>query len=133
MSTEEKRFRGVSIKKELIDQVEEFITDNPEYKGVADFIHESIRVHMHTIRQKNKKRFQHLNKGEVVRIIENNKDGSIKTVADLYFKQPGLIYCDHCESTDCEHIQFALTVTDIREIIQNLNKKTGWNIELPDT
>jgi metal-responsive CopG/Arc/MetJ family transcriptional regulator len=132
LAEEEKRFRGVSLKKELVDQVEEFVASNPEYKNIADFIHEATRSKMQQIRESRKQRFEHLNQGEVVRIIEHNIDGSTKAVADIYFKQPHIVFCDYCKSTDCAHIDFALKVEKIRETIEGLNKKPGWVIELPD-
>lgn len=77
-------------------------------------------------------RFEHLNQGEVVRIIEHNTNGTTRAVADLYFKQPNIIFCDYDKKTDCAHIRFALTIPKIRDTIEKLNKKKGWNIELPE-
>jgi len=132
MPSEAKGFRGVSIKKELVDELEAFIVTHPEYKGNADFIHEAIRVRMQQIRESKKKRFEHLNMGENVKIIEHNPDGTIKAVADIYFKQPNEIRCENCKTTACEHIEYMLSVPKIREVIKGLNKRPGWNIELTD-
>jgi metal-responsive CopG/Arc/MetJ family transcriptional regulator len=76
-------------------------------------------------------RFEYLDQNDAVIIIEHNPDGSTKTIAGLYFKQPNIIFCDYDHSIDCEHIRFALTVPKIRKTIEELNKKEGWNIKLP--
>lgn len=45
MPKQDEGFRGVSIKKELIDAVEMFIKQNPDlgYKSVADLVTDAIR------------------------------------------------------------------------------------------
>ena len=49
-------------------------------------------------------------------------------IADIRFSPKG-IYCELDESEKCGHIEFALTVPEIKEIIRNKRKK-GW--KLPD-
>ena len=41
----EEGFRGISLKKELVDAVEKFIDDNPDagYKNIAEFIADAVR------------------------------------------------------------------------------------------
>ncbi len=48
-----KDFRGISIKKDLIDSVEQFIKDHPEagYKSVADLVQEAVRVRIQEIKK----------------------------------------------------------------------------------
>jgi hypothetical protein len=43
---------------------------------------------------------------------------------------PQGIKCDHCETDNCEHVKYALTQTNVQEILKE-KKKEGWN--LPDT
>jgi len=45
------KWRGISLKKELIDEIEEFIKERKEYKSVSDFVQEAIRVRMQEIRK----------------------------------------------------------------------------------
>jgi Arc/MetJ-type ribon-helix-helix transcriptional regulator len=129
MPGQDSRFRGVSLKNGLVDEVEKFVKEHHEYKNTADFIHEAVRVRIEELRKEesNKKttRFEHFNMGaNGVRIT----DRKIKLIADIYFKPQG-IFCDLDKTDDCEHIDFALTVPEIREIIRQ-HKKEGW--KLPD-
>jgi len=131
VSKEPKDFRGVSLKRELVEQVEEFIKENPQYKNIADFVHEAVRVRMEDIKKitptpKNKlPRFEHFNIGpDGARII----DRQLKKIADVYFKFEG-IYCDLDKTSSCEHIDFALTVPKIQDIIRK-RRREGW--KLPD-
>ncbi len=130
MPGQDSGFRGVSLKNGLVDEVEKFVKEHHEYKNTADFIHEAVRVRIEELRsvESNKKslpRFEHFNMGaNGVRIT----DRKIKLIADIYFKPQG-IFCDLDKADDCEHIDFALTVPEIREIIMK-HKKEGW--KLPD-
>jgi len=70
-------------------------------------------------------RFDHFNMGvHGVRIT----DRQLHRIADIRFKPEG-IYCELDESESCGHIEFALTVPEIKEIIRN-KRKEGW--KLPD-
>ncbi len=70
-------------------------------------------------------RFDHFNMGiHGVRIT----DRQLHRIADISFKPEG-IYCELDESENCQHIEFALTVPEIKEIIRN-KRKDGW--KLPD-
>ena len=131
MSKETKDFRGVSLKRELVEQVEAFVKENPQYKNIADFVHEAVRVRMEDIKKialtpKDKlPRFEHFNIGpDGARIL----DRQINMIADVYFKFEG-IFCDLDKTSNCEHIEFALTVPKIQNIIRK-RRKEGW--KLPD-
>jgi Arc/MetJ-type ribon-helix-helix transcriptional regulator len=130
MPGQDSGFRGVSLKNGLVDEVEKFVKEHHEYKNTADFIHEAVRVRIEELRraESNKKslpRFEHFNmEANGVRIT----DRKIKLIADIYFKPQG-IFCDLDKADDCEHIDFALTVPEIREIIRK-HKKEGW--KFPD-
>lgn len=127
MPKEEKDYRGVSLKRELVDEVERFVKENPSYKGIADFVHEAVRVRMEEIRksqiEKPLPRFEHFNKGtNGVKI----SDRSLHRIADINFKPEG-IFCELCQSSNCEHINFALTVPAIQAIIRR-KRKEGWKL-----
>jgi hypothetical protein len=70
-------------------------------------------------------RFEHFNKGPDGVKITDRKLGKI---ADIYFKPEG-IFCELDQSDDCEHIDFALTIPEIKTIIRK-RRKEGW--KLPD-
>ena len=125
MPKEEQDFRGVSLKRELVEQVEKFVKEHPQYKSKADFVHEAVRVRIAEIKKCEFPRFEHFNKGpDGVRIT----DRQLHRIADIYFKPEG-IFCDLDKSNSCEHIDFALTVPEIQDIIRK-RRKEGW--KLPD-
>jgi len=50
MPNKNEGFRGVSLKAEVVNQVEQFITENPTYRSVAEFVSEAIRLRIEQIR-----------------------------------------------------------------------------------
>ena len=70
-------------------------------------------------------RFDHFNiGGNGVRIT----DRQLHRIADIRFKPDG-IYCELDERDNCEHIEFALTVPEVKELIRD-KRKEDW--KLPD-
>ena len=123
----EQDFRGVSLKRELVEEIEQFIRDFPRYKNKADFVHEAVRIRMEQIRQVQLRRplLTHENLNEDgVRI----HDRIIKQYVDIAFKPQG-IKCGYCGTNDCYHIQFALSVPEIQAVIRK-KRAEGW--ELPN-
>jgi hypothetical protein len=124
--TKNSDYKGVSLKKDLVLQIEKYVDENPEYKSVADFLHEAARLRIEELnKSKLTPRFDHFNINENgVRIT----DRKIGLIAEIYFKPQGM-FCDVDKSNECEHIDFALTVPAIKEVVAK-KKKEGWN--LPD-
>lgn len=58
-----------------------------------------------------------------VRILDRSI-GERGWVVDVYFK-PNKAWCSYCESENCNHVKFALSVPDVQKIL----KKKGWEIE----
>lgn len=50
MPSKSEGFRGVSLKAELVTEVEELIKEFPRYRGVAEFVSEAIRLRMEQVR-----------------------------------------------------------------------------------
>lgn len=70
-------------------------------------------------------RFEQINSDENgVKIL----DREIRKVVDVHFKPSG-ITCTFDQTSDCEHVRFALAQRDIQTIIKK-KKKEGW--KLPD-
>ena len=118
------RFRGVSLQKEIIDAVEKYLKSNPDapYRSVAEFISEAVRRRLEEL-EKIPPRFEHFNLGEHgVRII----DREINWIVDVYFKPEG-IWCDYCQTDNCPHIKYALSIPEIRQIVEK-KRKEGWNL-----
>jgi hypothetical protein len=129
MPKEEKGFRGVSLKSELLSEVERFITEHPEYRGAAEFVSEAIRLRMEELRKIPQPpplpRFDHFNMGtNGVRIT----DRKLHKIADIHFKPEGM-HCELDQTDNCEHIEFALTVPEVKAVIRK-KQKEGW--KLPD-
>ena len=121
-------YRGVSLKKELVEQIEQFVKENPQYKSTADFLHEAARLRIEEAKKaKVSPRFEHFNINDSgVRIT----DRKIGMIAEIYFKPQG-IFCDLDKNSSCEHIDFALTVPAIQQIIKKRIKE-GWKLPEPE-
>jgi len=120
-------FRGVSLKRELVEEVENFVHNYPQYKSIADFVHEAVRIRMEEVRrsyaEKPLPRFEHFNKGpNGVKITDRLQ----QRIADIEFKPKG-IFCELCQKNRCEHINFAYSVPEIRSIIAE-KQKEGWKL-----
>jgi hypothetical protein len=48
---EEKKYRNISLRREFVDQIEEFIKTHPEYSTVTDFINEAARSKFHELKK----------------------------------------------------------------------------------
>jgi hypothetical protein len=122
-------YKGVSLKRELVEQIEQLVEENKQYKSVADFLHEAARLRIEEVNKtKTRPRFEHFNVNDSgVRIT----DRKIGMIAEIYFKPQG-IFCDLDKSNVCEHIDFALTVPAIQEIIRRRIKE-GWKLPEPNS
>ena len=65
-------------------------------------------------------RFEHFNTFENYATIKDKKFPN--SLFDIYPKEEGTLWCENCDSTECDHVKYALTVP---EIIEPLRKK-GW-------
>jgi len=54
MPTENGGFRGVSLKAEIVEEIEKFI-ENSTYRSVAEFVSESVRLRMEQVRRSREK------------------------------------------------------------------------------
>jgi len=120
-------FRGVSLKRELVEQIESFIIEFPQYKSIADFVHEAVRVRMQEIRKLPPllPRFEHFNLSDNgVRILDRTLKP--KRIVDIYFRPEG-IWCDLCKAHSCEHVDFALNEPEIKQLIEK-KRMEGWKL-----
>jgi hypothetical protein len=117
-------YRNISIKTEFANNLEEFIKANPQfgYRSLAQFLEDSSRRRLEELQQP---RFRKLNSDENgVKIY----DSLLRKTADVYFKPNG-ICCILDDSASCEHVYYALTLPEVRSLIQR-KRKEGW--KLPD-
>lgn len=47
-------FRGVSLKADLLNEIEEFIKEFSAYRSVAEFVSEAVRLRMEQVRKARK-------------------------------------------------------------------------------
>ena len=66
-----------------------------------------------------------------VRILDRTltNGNSRGRIIDVYFRPEG-VWCEHCQTNNCKHIQFALTIPKIREIIWK-KREERWNLPKP--
>lgn len=109
----------VNVPKAMTDLVEEYLkTDIAKQRGLknkSDVATEGIKIlldrdGMYTQRS----RFQHLNMYEDhVKVIDND----IGRIASIYFKHRK-IFCDICETSECIHADFVLTIPEVVKILE---------------
>lgn len=123
-------YTGISIKEEFATSIEEFIEAHPQlgYRSIAQFLEDSARHRLEELQSQIKEppRFEQIN------IDENGTkilDRKIREVIQVYIKPQG-IKCGLDQTSDCEHVNFALTLKNVRETIRK-HKKEGWT-KLPD-
>jgi endonuclease III len=59
------------------------------------------------------------------------RDRAKSIVVDVHFKRTDT-YCGACKADTCEHIDYALTVPKVQEIVMK-KIKAGWNLPEPET
>ena len=93
-----------------------------KYRSVSHFVEDTImKYHMRQLIP-----LEHFNLGdEGVRVLDRTLGNSKSRgrIIDVFFK-PDRVWCDHCESADCKHVKFALSLPEVQEII----RKKGWHI-----
>jgi hypothetical protein len=127
------KYRGITLQKELVNVVEQYITTHPEtgYKSLADFVTDAVREKCMALNIltpiPDLPPLEHFNLSEHgVRILDRNlANTSTKgRIIDVYFKPEG-IWCEHCESTHCRHVTFALSLPAVQKILARKGWKTN--------
>ena len=126
------KYRGVSLQRELVDKIEDYINSHPEagYKSLAEFVTDAVRQ-----RGEELKIFapivlpalEHFNLNENgVRVLDRTVSNSSSNgrIIEVYFK-PDKVVCEYCESHNCRHVKFALALPEVQKIL----RKKGWRIE----
>lgn len=122
-----RRFRNLSMKTEFANSLEAFINENPQYgyRSIAQFLEDAGRRRREELKaiETEEPRFKKLNADENGVKIWDNK---LRRNADVYFKPDG-IRCILDESSSCEHVYFALTLPEVREIVRR-KRREGWKL-----
>jgi len=129
------KYRGVSLHKDLVGAIEGYIKAHPEmgYKSLSDFVTDVLREKCEELGiffpKPELPILEHFNLNDTgVRILDRSlasKSTSGKII-DVYFKPEG-IWCTHCGADSCRHIDFALTVPAIGEVVDK-KRLEGWKL-----
>ena len=121
------RYRGISLQRELVDKIEEYIKSHPEagYKSLADFVTDALRKRCEELKilgpNPEPPTLEHFNVNQDhVTVIDHKR----RMFADVYFRN-GRVYCELCEEEDCEHVKYALSLSKVRKALE----RKGWIIE----
>jgi Arc/MetJ-type ribon-helix-helix transcriptional regulator len=134
MSSDE--YTTVRLPKELMEEIDEIIRHGVRgYKSRAEFIKEAIRKRFEEVKTLKPTTeappLEHFNLDEHgVRVLDRSlaTKTSRGRIIDVYFK-PDNVWCDYCQSSNCQHVKFALNLPQVQNI---LNKK-GWKIKASTT
>jgi hypothetical protein len=126
------KYRGVSLQRELINLIEEYIKAHPEmgYKSLADFVTDAVREKCSELKilvaTSELPQLEHFNISENgVRILDRSLGNGVSKgrIIDVYFK-PDRVLCEYCGTDNCKHIEFALNIPKVRKILI----EKGWPI-----
>jgi len=110
-----KTYSTPSLPKELTREIAATIEGHPEtgYSSVSDFCRDAVRRRLDEIKkEEGDKRFAHINVyDDHVTIADRDQ---VKFV-NVYFKESGKPFCDLDETTDCDHVKYALHLPEVRE------------------
>jgi len=126
------KYRGVSLQRELVNLIEEYIKAHPEmgYKSLADFVTDAVREKCSELKilvaTSELPQLEHFNISENgVRILDRSLGNGVSKgrIIDVYFK-PDKVLCEYCGTDNCKHIEFALNIPKVRKILI----EKGWPI-----
>jgi hypothetical protein len=112
-------FGAVNLKQDLLKTVHDYVdSDEGKAKGfrsIADFVDKAVREGL----EKQKPKYGHANVYEDhASIIDYDLRGEV----NVYFREEGTAWCELHESTNCGHVEYALTLSDVLDAM----KKKGW-------
>jgi len=128
------RYRGISLQRELVDEIEQYIKDHPEagYKSLADFVTEAVRKRCEELQILGPKPIvhsvlEHFNVYEDhVTIIDRKRE----RLVDVYFRN-NFVYCQLCGERNCEHVRYAIQIPKVQRTLEEkgLTVKPNGRIE----
>jgi hypothetical protein len=128
MSKDDK-YTTVRLPMELMEEIDLIIKRGMRgYKSRAEFIKEALRRRFEELESlPPPPLLEHFNLNEQgVRVLDRTIPNSSSTgrIIGVYFK-PDKVICEHCESSNCRHVKFALGLPEVQKIL----RKKGWKIE----
>jgi len=117
-------YTTIKLPNDIVIEMDQLIGKHG-FTSRAEIIKDALRELLTHHKNSDLPRFEHFNiDPDGARIT----DRKLHMIADIYFKPEG-IFCDLDKTEKCEHIDFALTVPKIQDIIKQKTKE-GW--KLPD-
>jgi hypothetical protein len=121
------KYRQVSLSRELVDRIEEYIKTHPErgYKSLADFVTDAVRKRCEELKilvptPPEPPALEHFNVNQDhVTIIDRRR----RMFADVYFRN-NHVYCELCGEENCEHVRYALNLPKVQKALE----RKGWVI-----
>ena len=120
------RYRGVSLSRELVDRIEEFINNHPErgYKSLADFVTEAVRKRCEELNilvpiSPEQPELEHFNVYEDHVTVIDHKN---RRIANVFFRNK-TVFCDVCEEKNCEHVKYALKLPRVWKALEKKGLK----------
>jgi len=89
-----------------------------KYRSLPQFLEELVAKYG------GEPRLEHFNMDARGIKVLDRKLGRNGMIVDVFFKQDK-VCCEYCESSDCEHTRFALSLPKVQELI----KKKGWKLK----
>jgi hypothetical protein len=118
----------VRIPQSMLSAVEEFLgTEIAKSRGFrfkSDVVTAAVRELLDRYSAALKPRFIHYNVYEDHVSIIDNEQPEGKNWVDVYF-QNSKAWCDLCEKHDCDHTQFALSLPEVVNVLE----EKGWVVE----
>ena len=126
-------YKAISIKEEFAQSIDDFIKENPRlgYRSIAQFLEDSARHRLEDLKTQIKSlpRFDRIN-GDATGVLIYDRE--LKNVKGVHVSvRPSGIMCDFHQTNCCEHVKFALSLSDVQDMIRK-RRKEGWKIELPE-
>jgi Arc/MetJ-type ribon-helix-helix transcriptional regulator len=126
-------YTTVRLPNEIMEEIDQIIKRKTRgYKSRSEFIKEAIRRRFEELKNLPElPNLEHFNIDEEgVRILDRTlaSKESNGRIIDVYFK-PDNVWCDYCQSNNCQHTKFALDLNDVKGILS----KKGWTIKTQKT
>lgn len=116
------KYTDISMKKELADVIKGFITANPNfgYRSISQFVEDQAREKLEELHVLTGKlpRFEKINvKSKNMKIL----DRKLHEVVNVSVNPKPL--CDYCQTTSCDHIDFAKSNPQFAEMLAQREEK----------
>jgi Arc/MetJ-type ribon-helix-helix transcriptional regulator len=120
----------IKVPKELVAEMDELIGTHG-FRSRGEITKEALRRLLADYKQKNLTAPEILPRFEQINHDENGvkiHDRKLHRVADVYIKPKGF-WCELDQTDSCEHIDYAMTLPEVKETIRK-RRKEGWKLDV---